>query len=227
MEDVNKNNEYKKNVKTYPIQIVSGFEIFSEKALIKDEGVVVKYFKETEDKLDKYNLSYFLMEKIKDLEYYFSASEDIDKKGSFYFSFDTKYEFARTYLEKEQKDKLFSIINTFLETIYRDQKNNFKDMWMSLSETGYSKEEIDNCISEILKKEQDKNKNEILDMGIHKIFLLYKELYGKNFEYTNNSKKFYYRRMQIFEEQFKEKLLDWDMVKTGVEGEEKLILIRK
>ncbi|MEI6352644.1 MAG: hypothetical protein WCO35_01780 [Candidatus Nomurabacteria bacterium] len=151
MEELNKNNKKAEENKYsfLPIVIKIGKEYFQEKNNdVANE--VVKYIKENkESKLSQLSTNFYLKKEIKGLDYYYSLTQDIDKNGDFYFSFDTKYGYAKTSLNKEQKDDLFHDMERFFNTVAKDQKENLKRIWMSFSEVNYKKEEVDECIDEI------------------------------------------------------------------------------
>lgn len=228
MEDLDKNKK-QKELNSLNIIVKTGQDIFDEKSNTI-ENKIIKYIREnkigTEDKKQKLDIDFYLMKKIKELEYYFSLVQDVDKNGDFYFSFDTKYEYAKTNLNKEQKDDLFKTIESFFDSVSKDQKDNLKRIWMTLSEVNYTAEEIDSCINKILEIDKSKTKEELLKSGINKIFELYKNLYKKDFEYTKNSKKAYYRRMQIFEE-YLNYFKNWNCIQEENKEADKLILVRK
>lgn len=223
MEDLNKNQDIENHKLGSEILVETGQDNFDEKSNIL-ENKVIKYIKENKD--NSLNINFYLMKKIKDLEYYFSLAEDIDKNGDYYFSFDTKYEHAKTYLNNDQKNELFKTIENFFDTVSKDQKDNLKKIWMTLSEVNYTTEEIDQCVSKILENDKSKKKEDLLKKGVSEIFNMYKDIYKKDFEYTKNSKKAYYRRMQIFEEYFKD-FKNWNYTQDENRESDKLILVRK
>ncbi len=222
MDELNKNIKQEES-DVLDITTKTGVDPFEEKSNTL-ENKIIKYIKESKE--EKMDIDFYLKKEIKGLDYYFSLIQDINKNGDFYFSFDTKYEYAKTSLNKDQKDDLFKTIESFFDNVSKDQKDNLKKIWMTFSEVAYSFGEIDECINKILEVDKSKTKEELLKCGISKIFLIYKDIYKENFKYTENSKKAYYHRMQLFEDYFKN-FKNWNYIQDKNIESDKLILIRK
>ncbi len=233
MEGLNNINKIESKVETLPIVEL---EEFKSKRDVrgKESDKIFKFVRKVgmEDGTgNKREInSYFLNEDIGEFKYSFELIEDYlpHRSGNYQFSFETEYEWSRTKITKEENNKLFSKIKSFFESVYNDNKENFKNIWMIFSNTGSTKEEMDTCISEILKLNKSKTKEELLERGKIIIQEEYKKLYGEDFNFTKSSKKYENLRMRLFNSIFRERFHNWETnIYEDPYESTKLILSRK
>lgn len=233
MEGLNRINKIESKVETLPIVELEEFKSKRD-VREKESDKIFKFVRKVgmEDGAgDKREIkSYFLNEDIGELKYFLELIEDYSpaRRGNYQFSFETQYEWSRTKITEEENNKLFSKIKSFFESVYNDDKENFKNIWMIFSDTGSTKEEIDTAIQEIQKIDKEKTKDELLSGGKYTVKEEYKKLYGKEFKFTESGKKFENLRMRLFASIFRKSFENWkeDIYEDPYEGD-RLILSRK
>lgn len=214
MEGLNNINKIESKVETLPIVELKEFK---SKRYIEDKGChkIFKFVREVgiEDGAGNKRevKSYFLNEDIGEHKYFIQLIEDYhpERKGNYGFSFETEYGYYRIKLNKEENEKLFSKIKSFFESVYNDDKKNFRNIWMVFSNAGITKEEIDTCINQILKLDKDKSREELFSRGKDYLLEEYRRLYGEDFKFTENSKKFQKLRMRLFTSIFRKSFDNW------------------
>lgn len=154
---------------------------------------------------------YVLVTNIGELDYLFRLSGR-KNENSAGLSFKTlAYEYAVTNLSAEDTQSLFERLADFLETAYQDSEKRILSVDISPADQSYTKEEIEDCISEIMKhkgeiKEEDLREN----YKGYKIFDMYEEIFKKDYHkvhYNSNSRA--YSRSRYFKIQFKKVFKNW------------------
>lgn len=145
----------------------------------KGEGVVEKVWcKHFDGKINKYALKI----PIAGLTYLFKFSGE-ENKNPYTLTFKTiEYQFAKANLDDESSVILFERLADFIETVYIDAGEKIKLIDISPSDASYSVREIEDCISEILKKSKAYSEAELREnYKGYKIFDLYQSLFDKQY----------------------------------------------
>lgn len=186
-------------------------------------GSVLKYVHNYGE--NKSRLEFNLTQKIKDLDYFFHLVQT-GIKSKYFFSFDTKYEYARTNLSEKERSELFSTIASFFETVYFEKENKMKEIGLITSSVGSTVKEVNDCVEDILKLDSSLSKEGVLNLGYDKIFKLYEKLYGEKNKEDISNLKYSNIRDRFFKMNFKKYLKNWTLEELGDKYEKELILHR-
>lgn len=215
---------------------VLSFPIIEEKEVLYhydqpklQEGKITHYIKQIGFNEPREKNFYVLLKRINELNYTFSLSQYYGQ-GEYMLIFKTEeYEFARTSLEEKSRNELFKVMSSFIETVHDKIPNEIDTIIVDPADASYTKQEIENCIEEIIKSPENKlTREEIMERykGFE-VFDLYRELFNKDFHavhYNFSSKA--KARSRLFKMMFRKHLPNWD-IKEDYPGSLRFNLERK